>query len=146
MKTTEHSDAINAPESDYLYLGISQLPNAGNGLFTAIQIYKGERVSVFKGEILSLAAAMLRAANGNDRYFINLPDGKILDSMNVTCFAKYANDVNGSKETHFINNTKIAFDDDGYLGIIATRCIKSGEELFCGYGKRYWRKHQIKKK
>ena len=97
MKTTEHSDAINAPESDYLYLGISQLPNAGNGLFTAIQIYKGERVSVFKGEILSLAAAMLRAANGNDRYFINLPDGKILDSMNVTCFAKYANDVNASK-------------------------------------------------
>ena len=39
---------INAPESDYLYVQTSQLPNAGKGLFTAITIYKEEIISYFE--------------------------------------------------------------------------------------------------
>lgn len=143
---TTHPNITDAPESDYLYLGVSQLPNAGKGLFTAIPIYKDERVALFKGKILSQSQAILRATKGKDQYFISLLDGSILDSKNSPCFAKYANDAMGSNLTNFKNNTKIAFDDDGHLGIIATRHIKSGEELFCGYGKSYWKKHQISAK
>ena len=135
------TNKIDAPESDYLYIAVSQLPNAGQGLYTAITIYKGEVISVFKGEILTNKQAEERANKNEDQYFINRLDGRILDPMYVYCFAKYANDATGLGNTDFKNNTKIALDDDNNICIIATKKIKVGEELFCSYGKRYWKKH-----
>ena len=132
---------IEALEDDYLYIKTSQIANAGNGLFTAIKIYKEEVISIFKGEILSAAQAKLRATNGNDKYFINMLDGSIMDSMPIDCFAKYANDAEGLSLLNFKNNSKIAIDDNNNVCIIATKNIKSGEEIFCGYGKKYWKKH-----
>lgn len=140
MKTLQ-TNKIDAPESDYLYTAVSQLPNAGKGLYTAIAIYKDEVISVFKGEVLTDKQAEERASKNEDQYFINKLDGRILDSMHVDCFAKYANDASGLGNADFKNNTKIALDDDNNICIIATRKIKVGEELFCSYGKRYWKKH-----
>ncbi len=142
MKTTSYNK-IDASESDYLYTAVSQLTDAGNGLYTAISIYKDEMIAVFIGRILSSKQAKNLANLGNDRYFINLPNGKILDSMNAECFAKFANDAVVSPLSGFKNNAKIALDDEDRVGLIATRNIKVGEEIFCGYGKRYWRKHGI---
>ena len=132
---------IEAPESDYLYNENSQIQNAGKGLFTAIDIYKHEVISVFKGEILTEIEAKNRVANGNDRYFINMIDGTIMDSMNVNCFAKYANDAEAFENPQFKNNAKISLDDENNVCIIATKNIKSSNEIFCSYGKKYWRKH-----
>ena len=132
---------IESPESDYLYIETSQLQNAGKGLFTAIDIYKYEVVSIFKGEILTEIDAENRVENGNDKYFINMIDGTIMDSMNVDCFAKYANDAEAFVNAKFKNNAKITLDDDGNVCILATRNIKSSDEIFCSYGKRYWKKH-----
>ena len=68
MKYFKHNtNTIEASESDYLYTGLSQLPNSGNGLFTAISIYKDEVISLFKGEILTDLQAKLRAKKGNDK-------------------------------------------------------------------------------
>ena len=53
LKKHLDSNQIEAPESDYLYIGISQLPNSGNGLFTAIDIYKDEIIAVFNGVVLT---------------------------------------------------------------------------------------------
>ena len=47
------NNKIESPEADYLYFEDSQIENAGNGLFTAIDIYEGEVISLFTGEILS---------------------------------------------------------------------------------------------
>ena len=101
---------IEAKEADYLYITESQLPGTGNGLFTAIPIYKDEVISIFKGEILSAEEAQYRATNGADECFINTPDGTILDSMNVKCFAKYANDASGLVKSKYINNSIITLD------------------------------------
>ena len=139
MKTISYNK-IDASESDYLYVATSQIPNSGNGLFTAIDIFKDEMIAVFTGDILNESQAAERAEKGNDRYFIMMPDGSTLDSMNSDCFAKYANDASINSETNFKNNSKIAFDDDGHVGLIALRKIKSGEEIFCSYGKVYWKK------
>ncbi|MGV8994969.1 MAG: SET domain-containing protein-lysine N-methyltransferase [Flavobacterium sp.] len=139
MKTISYNK-IDALESDYLYVETSQIPNSGNGLFTAIDIYKDEMIAVFTGDILNESQATESAEKGNDRYFIIIPDGSTLDSMNSDCFAKYANDSNVNSETALKNNAKIAFDDDGQVGLIALRKIKSGEEIFCSYGKLYWNK------
>lgn len=86
---------IQAEESDYLYIQTSQLDNSGNGLFTAIAIYKDEIISVFKGEVLSDNEAKERANSGSDAYFMNLLDGTILDCKNTDGYAKYANDATG---------------------------------------------------
>lgn len=136
------SNKIEASESDYLYVKESQIPHAGNGLFTAIRIYKDEIVSHFKGDILTDVQAKINAEEGLDRYFINLLDGTILDSMNVDCFAKYANDASGFSSSNFKNNAKIALDENNNVCLIATSNIKEGQEVFCSYGKEYWKKHR----
>ena len=133
---------IEAPESDYLYIQDSQIPNAGKGLFTAIDIYPNEIISLFKGEILTDEEAQKKVSEGKDRYFINMLDGSILDSMNVDCFAKYANDAEAFSKLEFKNNSKITLDDDDNVCIVATKKIKSQHEIFCSYGGKYWKKHK----
>ena len=140
MKTS-NGNKIDALESDYLYKSESQIPDSGLGLYTAIDIYKDEIIAVFKGELLTDIQAKKRAKEGNNKYFINLLDGSILDSMHVKCFAKYANDALGSKNSSFKNNTRITLDDDNNVCIEAIRKINAGEELFCSYGKSYWKMH-----
>ena len=132
---------INASEEDYLYTQTSQIPNSGKGLFTAIKIYKDEVITLFKGKILTDKEAEIIAKSGNDQYFINLLDGTILDSNPVECFAKYANDAAGFSISTFKNNAKIALDEEENVCLIALKNIKSGEEIFCSYGKSYWKKH-----
>lgn len=134
-------NTIDAEESDYLYVEESQLPNSGNGLFTAIEIFKEEIISVFYGEILTDEESEIRAKSRNDAYFMNLLNGKILDCKNTDCFAKYANDAGGFSKSEFKNNAKITLDENNNVCLIAIRKIKFGEEVFCDYGKKYWKKH-----
>ena len=149
MKTTSQykvysyitSFRIGAEEKDYLFIRKSQIPNSGNGLFTLIPIYKDEIISVFKGEILSEKEAKLRIINGKSSYFINMPDGKILDCMRVKCYAKYANDAFGTLKFKFRNNSEIRFDETGRVCLIANRDISANEEIFCSYGKEYWKNY-----
>lgn len=138
---TDSSNIIEASEADYLYTQTSQLPNSGMGLYTAITIYKDEIISLFKGEQLTIKQAANRIQKGKDQYFINMLDGSIMDSMHIACYAKFANDAEGYTKSNFKNNSKIALDENQNVCLIATRNIKSGLEIFCGYGKAYWKKH-----
>lgn len=138
MKKQRHSiNKIEADELEYLYIEISQIPASGMGLHTAITIYKDEVIALFKGELLSNVEANARALLGKNQYFISLLNGGIMDSANTDCFAKYANDANGSLNT-FKNNAKISLNEQSEICLIATKKIKIGEEIFCSYGKRYW--------
>lgn len=138
-KKSIDSNRIDAPESDYLFTAISQLPNAGSGLFTAIDIYKDEIIAVFNGEILTDTMAAYKAKKGQNAYFMNLINGKILDCQSTDGFAKYANDANGFKPSNFKNKSKITLDENNNVCLIATSKIKMGEEIFCSYGKKYWK-------
>jgi SET domain-containing protein len=144
IQNTDDCNKIDAPESDYLYIQLSQLPNSGNGLFSSIDIYKDEIISIFKGEILTNQQAKLRAKNKQDQYFISRTDGSIMDSKKTNCFAKYANDAKGFATSLYSNNAKISLDENEIICLIATRKIKTGEEIFCGYGKKYWENQSIK--
>lgn len=135
----ELPDRIDAKEADYLYLKASGIINSGKGLFTSIRIYKNEVISLFKGEILSHKEAAFRAQLKQDGYFISMLDGSIMDSMHIKCFAKYANDSEGFKKSSYKNNSKIALDENNKVCLVATRDIKIHEEIFCGYGKAYWK-------
>jgi SET domain-containing protein len=131
---------IEADESDYLYTDPSQIPNAGLGLFTAIKLFKGEQIAVFEGELLTHAVAKHRAERKEDQYFISLLNGKTMDSKHTDCFAKYANDATGT-QTAFKNNCIITLNDEQQVCLVATKTIKAGEEIFCSYGKDYWKMH-----
>jgi len=137
----EDNNCIEALETDYLYVQSSQLPNAGSGLFTAIDIFKEEVISIFSGDVLTQKQALLKAEKGDDKYFINMLDGNILDCMHVNCYAKYANDATGMGDFGFKNNAKISINENDEICIIATKNIKSSQEIFCSYGKKYWKKH-----
>lgn len=141
MKKTTDTNVIQAPENDYLYKDVSQIKNAGDGLYTAINIYKDEVIATFKGERLTDAVARKRAEQGKDQYFIAMLDGSIMDSNKSNCFAKYANDAIGLGNSGFNNNSRIALDENENVCIIANKTIKTGDEIFCGYGKRYWKKY-----
>jgi SET domain-containing protein len=141
--TDEIPDKIHAKETDYLYLNQSEISGAGKGLFTSIQIYKNEVISLFKGERLTNSEAMIRVKKGMDGYFINMLDGSILDSKKVKCFAKYANDAEGFSTIKSKNNSKISLDENDKVCLVALRNIKIGEEIFCSYGKKYWNKFSL---
>ena len=134
------SNTIDAEESDYLFIKESQLPNSGNGLYTAIDIYKDEIIAQFNGEVLLDKEAEKRATSGNDAYFMNLLNGKILDCKNTDGFAKYANDASGFSKSDYKNNSKITLDENENVCLVALRKINSGDEIFCDYGKKYWEK------
>ena len=134
-------DLIDANEEDYLYIQISQIPNAGKGLFSAIPIFKGEIIAHFNGEILNNKKSKINAEANKDQYFMNLPNGKILDTLNTEGFAKYANDVSVNNIKHLKTNAIITLLDNGKVCLIAKRKIKCNEEIFCSYGKKYWEKH-----
>lgn len=134
----ESPDKIDAKETDYLFVKKSQIPDAGKGLFTTLPIYKNEIISMFKGELLSEEEAEIRAKNGANRYFINMLDGSIMDSMKVKCFAKYANDAEGLVKTEFSNNATITLDDDNNVCLVAMQDIVMEKEIFCSYGVKYW--------
>jgi hypothetical protein len=138
----QDANTIAALEVDYLYTQSSQIRNSGEGLYTAIDIFKGEIISVFKGDILEADAAKSKADLGLDQYFINLLDGRIMDSQPVHCFAKYANDANGFSSSLFKNNANIALNENEEVCLIAKFKIKAGQEIFCSYGKRYWERHK----
>ena len=139
---TKDQNTIDAPESDYLYTQNSQIENSGMGLFTAITIFKDEIIAVYKGKILSELEAKVQAEKGLDKYFINLVNGNILDSMPVACFAKFANDASGFSKSEFKNNAKIALDENNNVCLVAAKKIKPTEEIFCSYGAKYWKKHR----
>lgn len=134
-------DSIDATEASYLFKAPSQLPDSGTGLFTAIEIYKNETIAIYKGRTVSAKRSLKLAKEGKDLYFIEKPDGTIFDSMNSECFAMYANDAEAYPDSPFKNNAEIRMDENDDVCLMALRNIKAHEEIFCGYGKRYWKKH-----
>jgi hypothetical protein len=133
---------IETEEQNYLHIKDSQIQGSGKGLYTMIPIYKDEVISIFKGEILSIEESLFRSEIGQDGYFINMPDGTIMDSNKIECFAKYANDAEGFLKSNLKINSKIALSEKGNVCIVAKRKILAGEEIFCCYGKNYWKKFQ----
>ena len=138
--TLPQPQPIDAPEAEYLYVQLSRIPGAGQGLFTAIPIHRGEVVAVFEGERLSASEAERRTDRGEHAYFVTLLDGSTLDSMHTECFAKYANDVEGPGNSRLRNNAVITLDDEDRPCIMALRTIRAGGEVYVSYGKAYWAK------
>lgn len=128
---------IDAEEEDYLYTKTSQIANAGIGLYTAIKIYKYEIIAIYKGKVLTQTEADFLVKNNQNQYFIVLLNGKILDVNLTNSFAKYANDA--TNQLVLKNNAIITVNSQNQVCLVATKTIQINQEIFCSYGKHYWK-------
>ena len=112
----------------------SQIPKSGKGLFALESIKSGEIICGFLGEFINKKELELRGGE----YSIEISSKLFFDTLHYESFAKYANDVNGTKKSKFHNNSYIEIHDNMPV-LVSTKDIKPGEEIFCDYGEEYWK-------
>jgi len=128
--------------ADYLIVKISNIPNAGRGLFTTKGIKRWYKVCQFLGEIIAPEEHEKRGLFEDERssYMIDLGNGLFMDSFPVECLAKYANDAIDSK---YKNNCGIRVESKlNRAFIVSLKYIKPGEEILVDYGVSYWENYK----
>lgn len=124
-----------------LYVKKSKLPNAGKGLWTNTEIKKGEVVSEYEGEKITWKECLRRNENQKDfgAYYFYVNSKNCVDAQHTLwVLARYANDAAGYARVEGLRNNCKYEIKKGKPYIVATRNLKSGDEIFVGYGKEYW--------
>lgn len=122
-----------------LKVKVSQLPNAGKGLFTDKPIKKGEQVIEYLGEIIDWKEYEKRVKEDKDGYLFFINKKRCIDAYSTPEHkARYANDAAGLNKTKGLkNNANYQIEKDRCF-IVASRDIEAGEEIFVSYTKEYW--------
>ena len=117
----------------FLFCRKSQLPNAGDGLFTNKKIEKYQIICCYDGPHITNKQWKISGWNVN---LLQIDENTCIDGKN--CQARKINDANGiSKKVGCNNNCRFIIENKKAF-IVATRDIEKGEELFVGYGENYW--------
>ncbi len=113
----------------------SQIPNSGKGLFTTVNIQKGQLILEYQGKHVTREEMLQKDSSNVNLYVYN---DIIIDATGY--LASRINDANGIvKQQGCHNNCKfVEFPNVTKIFIMATRDIRSGEELFLDYGPNYW--------
>ncbi len=118
----------------------SSIPGAGKGLFTKVDLKKGERIIEYLGEIITEAELDKRAEKDIFGYAFFVSKKKCIDAYYMPeALARYANDAKGITRVKGINNNCCyeIWKNRGWIK--AEKNIKAGEEIFVSYGAEYWR-------
>lgn len=114
----------------------SQLPGAGNGLFTKELIPQGTRIVEYKGRITTWDDVKHDSDNG---YIYTVNDHHVIDALPHTkALARYANDARGLVRVKGITNNCVYVNDGLKVYIESIKDIPAGSEILVGYGKEYW--------
>jgi len=131
-------------ENNLVEIRPSNIPNAGNGVFSKEDIKSGDMLGYYRGEALNRDQFNKRF---NDKeyaaYVLIVKNGTIYVDAEKKGY-NWVSRVNTPRGTTM--KTNIYWDDDGR--VFAKRNIKAGEELFVSYGSAYWsgfNKHQKNK-
>jgi SET domain-containing protein len=125
-------------ESNIIEIRKSSIPNSGNGVFAKQDIPAATELGYYRGEGLDLDEFNKRhGAKGIGNYVLTLTDSSY---PNNTVYVDGEHKGNWTSRMNSPRGTdkrpNVAFYDDGR--VVAKRNIKAGEELFVGYGSRYW--------
>ena len=117
----------------------SLITGAGDGLFAARDFAKGEALGDYYGRVLSL----LQAYQLEDRDYLMGGFG-----INAHVDAKFALDsparyVNDNFDPSMLNAHFEKDKERRRARLIASRCIRAGEEVYASYGESYWRARKI---
>jgi SET domain-containing protein len=129
-------EIIMGATSNHLFVDKSSIPAAGSGLFTSVDIEKGQLVIEYTGEITTWEEVRHDADNlyiyfVNDDYVINAQE-------HPEAIARYANDAHGLTRVPGLHNNSRFVNIGGKIFIKAAKLIKAGSEILVDYGKSYW--------
>jgi uncharacterized protein len=120
-----------------LFIKKSQLPKAGKGLFTRVDIRKGDRIVEYKGRHQKWED--VKHEDGYNGYLLRV---NRIDTINgepsKSALGRYANDAAGHSRVKGLRNNAEYNIYGKRCFIEATRSIGKWEEVFVAYGKEYW--------
>ncbi len=127
---------MNIP-SKSLLIKPSLLPNAGKGLFTLVDIRKGDRIVEYKGRRRKWKE--VKHLDGHNGYLLRLSRTTAIDAQpTLNAKGRYANDAMGLTRMPGLRNNAeyLIYGDRVYIE--ATRNIRKGEEVLVSYGREFW--------
>lgn len=116
---------------------------AGKGLFACEPIRPGDEIAEYVGRKLTNKEFDILFSAGMWLYAVSVPDG-VIDAAGAEWDrypAKFSNDAMGLTRTGARNNATFRYSGkrgNYRVHIVATRYIKSGDEIFTSYGRSYW--------
>lgn len=120
-----------------LYVAISGIPQAGQGLFTRIDIAKDTKIVEYKGKISKWSE--VDSQDGLNPYIYYVNEDHVIDaSKRKKSLARYINDAKGSQKIKGIGNNAEYIEEGNRVFVVATKRIPAGSEILVGYGKEYW--------
>ena len=121
----------------YLYLKKSNLPGAGLGLFTRVDIAKGTRIVEYKGRIQPWKD--VKDQDGYNPYIFKVNSRIAINGLNYKkSFGRYANDAKGFERVKGLRNNADYEVENNRCYLDAIRNIKKGEEILVEYGGNFW--------
>ena len=124
------------PDKKHLYVDKSTIPSAGEGLFTSVDIEKGELVIEYTGEITTWEDVR---HDSNNLYIYFVSEEYVINAKDrPEDIARYANDAHGLTRVNGLHNNCKFVNINGRIFIKATKKISAGDEIFVNYGKTYW--------
>lgn len=132
-------------EKELIEMKPSNIPGAGTGVFAKTNIPANTELGYYRGEHLSAEEFEKKFGDvGLGTYVLTLDDPEDSSKkMYVDGLKKgnWTSRINSPKGT--LNKANIVFYTDGR--VVSRRNIKAGEELFVGYGPKYWNNRYWKK-
>jgi SET domain-containing protein len=120
-----------------LFVKKSNLPQAGKGLFTKIDISKNTRILEYKGKKRKWKE--VKHLDGYNGYLMYITRNAVIDALHYKkTLGRYANDAKGFSRTPGLRNNCDYVSEGDRCYLEAKRSIKKGEELLVGYGKEFW--------
>lgn len=121
----------------FLYLKKSQLPGAGKGLFTRINIPKGTRILEYKGRVQPWKE--VKNEDGYNPYLFKVNSRIAVNALHYKkALGRFANDAKGFVRMKGLRNNS-EYETKGHkVYIDAIHDIRKGEEIFVEYGGNFW--------
>jgi hypothetical protein len=127
-----------AVSARHLFVRKSTLPGAGKGLFTKVDILRGERIVEYKGRRQPWKE--VKHEDGYNGYLLRLDRSTAINALPYKkALGRFANDAAGLVRVPGCRNNAEynIYGDRCYIE--ATRTIPAGSEIFVGYGHDFWK-------
>lgn len=128
---------IQLNQGKHLLLAVSDIPNAGYGCFTKESIAKGEFITEYRGELLSIDESERRSvvySMAGTSYVFDLDNQTLIDAAHKGNKIRFAN--NDRVHPNIEPITKMV-NGERRIGMYALRNISEEEELLFDYGEKY---------
>jgi hypothetical protein len=120
-----------------LFIKKSNLPQAGKGLFTKIEISKGTRILEYKGKMRKWKE--VKHLDGYNGYLMYITRSAVIDALHYKkTLGRYANDAKGFSRISGLRNNCEYVSEGNRCYLEAKRSIRKDEELLVAYGKEFW--------